>query len=157
MNVDISLQTVARLVAIKREELEHHRLDLLRLQHILRDEAVKLKEVEEIARSFVDGMRATEVGNNRLDAAVMIESRRYLLVLQSRIKEQQRAFDEVESLRSLAQGELDRLFVEVRALERLAERRKARGMRKEKRIAYLLADDQEITRVANGRSEHVAD
>lgn len=157
MNVDISLQTVARLVAIKREELEHHRLDLLRLQHILRDEAVKLKEFEEIERSFVDGMRATEVGNNRLDAAVMIESRRYLLVLQSRIKEQQRAFDEVESLRSLAQGELDRLFVEVRALERLAERRKARGMRKEKRIAYLLADDQEITRVANGRSEHVAD
>lgn len=157
MNVDISLQTVARLVAIKREELEHHRVDLLRLQHILCNEAVKLKEAEEIERSFVNGMRVAEAGNSRLDASVMIESRRYLLVLQNRIEEQQRAFDEVEALRSSAQGELDRLFVEVRALEMLAERRKASGMRKEQRIAYLHADDQEITRVANGRSEHVAD
>lgn len=148
--------SVARLIAIKKEELEQHRLDLLRLQQLQRTEAVKLGDIEARERAFVDEMRMAQSGSRRLDAMAMIGSRRYLAVLQGQTIGQRGVCDEIDAQCSLAQAELERVFAEVRALERLAERRKNRASIEEKRVSYLHADDQEITRSSNERNDHVA-
>lgn len=155
MKPEKSLITVARLIAIKKEALEQHRLDLARLQQLQQSAEASLKQAEASERSFVDEMRDAQTGSRKLDAAAMIESRRYLAVLQGQLAERRGMFDDIEKQCSLAQAELERSFAEVRALERLAERRKTRVVLDEKRIGYLHADDQELTRVANRRSDHV--
>ncbi|MBI2308405.1 MAG: hypothetical protein HYU78_13965 [Rhodocyclales bacterium] len=154
MKVDKGLMTVARLIAIKKEELEQHRLDLRRLQQLLQSAEASLKQAEENERSFVDEMRDAQSGSRKLDAAAMIESRRYLGVLQGLAAERRGMFDDIDKQCSLAQSELEQVFAEVRALERLAERRRTRVSLDEKRVGYLHADDQELTRVANKRSDH---
>lgn len=156
MKTSRELLTVARLIAIKREELEVHRLDLLRLRQLLSVEEKRLGEIEAEELHLLDAMREAQSGVQSLDPVAMMESRRYLLVVQARGAAQKSVCDDIAVQGTLAQNELERVYSEIRSLERLSERKLFRAAQEEKRVAYLQADDQETTRVSNGKVDHVS-
>lgn len=155
MTANRTLLAVTRLIAIKREELERHRLDFLRLQRMVETELTKLIELTRIEYSFIEEMRLAESNSGGLDATSMIQSRQYLQQLQARCSTQKQRHGEVEMQEKLAQSEMERALSEARTLERLAERRQSRRALEAKRLDYVRADDLEITRSANARGAHV--
>lgn len=147
--------TISRLVEIKQEELEAQRIDLRRLQHLLKLEQGRLQEIFSEETALVQEMRRFQEGGERLDADTMVASRRYLSVVRDRLAAQDAICNEIFAQEELVQRELERIYGEIKALERLSERKRTRALQEEKRVGYLRADDQEITRISNARGDYV--
>jgi len=138
--------TVARLIAIKREELDQYRQDLARLEQIVSAARTLLDTAIENERNFLDEIRQNEHAETRLDPPRMIQNRRYLIHLQNETKQTQEAADQAVTQRDQAHQCLKTAHSEMRSLERLAERRQVRAHSEQQRLDYLRADDQEIAR-----------
>lgn len=154
MNDMAGALTVARLVAIKREELDRYRQDLVRLEQIVEAARAEHYAASESERNFLDEMRQSEHARKSLDASGMIERRRYLTHLQSQTEQQQVALDQALAQRDQAHRCLEQAFSEMRALERLAERRLARARTERQRLEYSRSDDEEITRKMSRGGRH---
>lgn len=152
MNAQASATTIVRLIAIKREELDRARQDLQRLEHLVETAEGELQAADRNEHEHLEGMRRAEQQKRALDPMEMIERRRYQIHLQGIREKTQVVYEQAVEQRNQAQRSLERIFSEIRTLERLAERRQARIVAERQRKEYLLADDQEITRNCNRRT-----
>lgn len=154
MNRLTDVNTIARLTAIKREELDRYRQDLVRLEKIVDGERNRLQAAREAEIDFLDEARRAEVARRTLDARAMIERRRYLTLLQNSREKQQTVLEQTIKQRDQAQRCLEAAFTEIRSLERLAERRLDRIHSENQRLEYKRADDLELTNNMHRRSTH---
>lgn len=155
MNDFAGAATVARLIAIKREELDRLRQDLGRMDRLVELGRAQFDGAKRDEQAFLEETRQAEQRTQAsLDARKMIERRRYLLHLQSETEKKQLALDQALEQQKQARRSLEKAFAEMRSLERLAERRRTRAAAERQRLEYLRADDQEVTKTANRRLAH---
>ncbi len=155
MNDLANTATIARLIAIKREEVDRLRQDLGRIERLVELAQTQLESAEQDEAAFLEETRQAEHPTaGGLDAEGMLERRRYLMHLQGETEKQRRTLDQALEQQRRARRGLDKAFAEMRALERLAERRQLRAVAERQRLDYLRADDQEITKTVNRRLDH---
>lgn len=157
------LLTLARLIEIKREEVDVYRADWDRLQQLLRVEAQRLEAMRQEETGVVVRMREEQAGMSEasgmgsLNATAMMEVRRYLAVLRGRIVGQESVWREIEQQAAQALEQLEQVYAQMRVLERVSERKRSRIQQEAVRRAYTCADEMEVTRMANGEAQRVGD
>jgi len=151
-----SVSTVTRLIAMKREELDSYRQDLSRLEQIVRLAHDKFSNAINAEKDFLSETRLAESDPRGLRPAAMMDRRHYLAYLEKCCKSARGALDESVMQHDLAQHQLEKIFAEIRTLERLAERRLSKAAEEEQRLGYLRADDQEVTKNANMKAAYAS-
>jgi len=149
-----STRSIERLVAIKREALDEFRQDAARLDVVVRTVDERYRQASERSKQFLAETASNEIRGKALDANVMIVARQYLQRLQALSTEIWQELDQAKVRHEEAQSQLETAFTEVRALERLLERRQKITQIQESRKSYLAADDQEICRSAQPRDTY---
>lgn len=135
-----------KLITIRRADLDVLRRDLLCLAQLQAESARQVHEAQRAEVAFIDETCQAEEGEAPLFADQMIGRRRYLAHLRHCAAEAEQALRDVADQQDLAHAAFERLYGEVRALERLAERRQIAAAIESRRQAYSLADDEELAR-----------
>lgn len=143
-----STRNIERLVAIKREALDEFRQDVVRLNDIVDAVDQRFRQALENSKQFLAETISSETRGNTLDAEAMIGARRYLHWLQDLAVKISQELEQAKARHAEAASLLENAFTEVRALERLLERRQRAKVLRQSRTDYFAADDQEICRVA---------
>lgn len=144
MNQDRSMVTLNRLISLKREEMDGLRQDLARLDHLLAVAEQDWNGARKDEAGFLELTRLRE--SNGLEAHLMVERRRYLALLHDKTEEKILAKNQALAQRDQAMKSLEAAYLEIRALEKLSERRTTIALEDARRSAYMQADDYEIAR-----------
>jgi flagellar export protein FliJ len=139
-------KTLKRLISIKREALEALRRDLGQLDRLCCDAADVLAQAEQQWReAHADAIRR-ETAGNVLSVLDLMAWRRHLTVIADQVGTHQLAKLATERQRNQAREVLIKMYQEVRALERVGQRRQARRKVEEFRKEFTARDDQELMR-----------
>lgn len=143
-----------KLIAIRREALAALRQDVVRLRQMQGEAEARFKAAEHLQSAFLEETRAAEGGAAALFVDRMQQRRQYLAHLEAQ------AAETADVVKTIAQQELQAhsafevCHKEIKALERLAERRASAARQHVQRLDYLRADDEELVRGQRGREAH---
>jgi hypothetical protein len=150
----IAAGAMGKLIAIRRETLAVLRQDVLRLNQLHGEAEGSLHKAQHAQTAFLEETRHAERGNATLFADRMQDRRRYLAHLETQAAEAQRVVDEIAQQQLKAQVAFETCHKEIRALERLAERRETASHQERQRRDYLRADDEQTIRGQRTREAH---
>lgn len=146
MNHPGTTGALAKLIAIRREALEVLRADLFRLDQLKAAASRSRDAAQASLACFLEETRHAERNSVALFVDQMKDRRHFLAHLQEQLDAAGRSLDEVSLQQGQAQDAFDTQIREIRALERLAERRMAVVKEELQRRDYLRADDEELIR-----------
>jgi len=139
-------RTLERLVEAKREALEPIRADLIRLNRLCDELQAALDQAIEERDGFLNDLRAIESRPGSMLAGEMMHKRRYLEYLTQLVYAAKRTLTDGMEQRDQAHQLFETRYTEIRALERLGEKRHETSVRTQQRLAYSVQDDVEIIR-----------
>jgi flagellar export protein FliJ len=152
MNARTNTASLRKLIALRQENLDRLRQDVLRLRQLQQEARRALDDANGSLVSFLAEMRSAEGKDARLHVDRMQDRRAYRVQLDQRVAEHSDALAALENQLDQAQAALEACHREIKALERIAERREETAHIAEQRRDYRAADDAELQRLAYGSS-----
>lgn len=146
------VETLGRLIDIKRDELHQLRLDVQLLEQLVESSRIEHERAVSHCEQWMESMRAMEGERNILSATGMKEARDFLAHLYRQSQQAEHNLAEVTKQRDSAQKTLNQMFVEKKTYELIDERYRSAIRKEQLRRQQTSADDEELIRI--GRIKH---
>lgn len=150
----MQIETISRLIEIKKNDVENLSIDLVQL-HNIKDSAEKnLENVQQDHADFLQQLVQAESGQSILVAVDMVSQRHYLTHLNQKIIHAENTMFQISEQIELAQHNLKKAYIEMKSFEIILKRKRSFIRLEVNRKELAIADDQELLRI-NGRNIYV--
>lgn len=138
---------ISRLVELKAQEIDELRKDFERLEQLVNDSQAHLDVAIEGRENFSKKVYSMEGEGEVLDAGSMLEHRKFLNLLDQKIKDAEFTLQDIGKQRDLAHEGLKQAFIEKKTFELIGKRRDAASLSIKNRRQLTETDDAELIRL----------
>ncbi len=148
------IQTISRLIEIKKGEIENLSIDLVQLQNIKDNAEKNLENAQQEQMDFLSQLMQIEISQSILVAVDMISYRNFLAHLNQKIKHAENTLLQISEQIDLAQHNLKQAYIEMKSFEIILKRKRNEIRLEFNRKELAIADDQELLRINNRRNAY---